>query len=187
MLNVARKFINSASLNLLGSLFAFLFVFFTPLNTSLNKYGGNYIHSPDTSVYFRLIFDPWKIIRTLGQPLFLNLFLEPHWEQFENVLKNASKPPWGEVYSLGKRFPEFVNTGDMQEVFDNIVLCQKLLLSFGAAFLLFACSLYFNALVIGGCFFLAYRLRRSLIRRTFLLKPSPSPFLFFYRVPVVVP
>lgn len=54
MAEKGSKEINSFLVHIFVSLFTFLFVFFTPLDYSLNKYGGIYVHRPDTASYLSL-------------------------------------------------------------------------------------------------------------------------------------
>lgn len=172
------KVLNSSALNIFVSLFIFLFVFFTPLDYSLNKYGGTYVISPDTLGYFNLFLDPWKSPRTPGYVLFLHPFLEPHRGDLENAIKDARKLPRAEVYPT---FPKFINAQGLQVVFDNIVLCQRLALCLGAAFFVYTCSLYINALVVGLCFFLGVKLC-PLVNAAYLLTESVAQPLSFFAI-----
>lgn len=169
-------------MNILVSLGIFLFVFFTPLDTTFNKYGGTYVPLADTETYLRGVpLDPWQSIRTPGYPLFLAPFLEPHREQMEGVFNKTRKLPWIEVFSAGKRFPEFINAAGLQDTFDNIVLCQRLLRSICAAFLVFTFSLYFNPIVVGACFLLGIRFV-PLVNPAFLLTESVAQPLSFLAI-----
>lgn len=174
-----RSWLNSLSVRVLASLCIFFCVFFTSLDSSPNKYGGTYVHNPDTPSYFMLPWNPWTSIRTPGYALFLYPFLEPHRAQLETVMKEARKLPFSEVFSWGKRFPEFVNAGGLQSVFDNVVLFQRLFLSLGAAFLVYTCSIFFNPLMVGVCFFLATRIT-PLVNPALLLTESVAQPLSFF-------
>lgn len=185
MAGKGNKGIDSFLITIGVSIFIFLFVFFTSLDYSLNKYGGTYVHSPDTFSYTDLYFDPWKSIRTPGYGLFLYPFLESHREELAKALKKASELPPSEVIATGKRFPEFANAEGLQGVFDNIVFCQRLLLSIGAAFLIYACSQYINSLVVGGCFLLAIQLT-PLVNVSRLLTESIAQPLSFFALALVL-
>lgn len=175
---MSSKVINLPRLNIFVALFFFLFVFFTPLDYSLNKYGGTYVPRPDTPSYFNLPLDPWESVRTPGYPLFLYPFLEPHREKVESAFKNASQLPQAEIFPA---FPKFINAQGLQEVFDNIVLCQRVVLALGAAFLVYTCSLYINALVVGVCFFLGVKLC-PLVNPAYLLTESVAQPLSFFAI-----
>ncbi len=181
MAGKGSKGIDSCLITIGVSIFTFLFVFFTSVDYSLNKYGGTYVHSPDTFSYINFYMDPWKSIRTPGYALFLYPFLEPHRKELSNALKNASKLPSSEVFSTGKRFPEFANAQGLQGVFDNIVLGQRILLSIAATFLVYTCSLYLNALVAGGCFFLGVQIT-PLVNVSLLLTESVAQPLSFFAI-----
>ncbi|WP_165075768.1 MULTISPECIES: hypothetical protein [unclassified Desulfovibrio] len=186
---MASKGINPFLIRIFVSLFIFFFVFSIPLDYSLNKYGGTYVHRPDTSSYLSLSLspsillslDPWKSARAPGYGLFLYAFLEPHKKELANAFKKAGKLPPSEVFAVGKRLPEFINGEGLQGVFDNIVLAQRLLLSIGAAFLVYACSLYINALVVGACFFLGVQVT-PLVNVSMLLTESVAQPLSFFAV-----
>ncbi|WP_165075761.1 MULTISPECIES: hypothetical protein [unclassified Desulfovibrio] len=173
------KSINFPLINVLVSLFTFLFVFFTPLDYSLNKYGGTYVYTPDTGTYFPLYWDPWKSTRTPGYPLFLYPFLEPHRKELAAAFKMAHKKLAPEDFSTG--FHECLNEAGLQGVFDNIVLCQRLLLSIGAAFLVYTCALFINPLVVGGCFFLCVKML-PLVNPTWLITECVAQPLSFFTI-----
>lgn len=176
-----RKGVDSTLLILFISLCTFVFVFFTPLDHSLNEYGGTYVVGNDTFSYLKPSLDPWKSMRTPGYPLFLALFLEPHRGELENALKNARKLLTREEFATGKRLPEFINSHGLQGVFDNIILCQRILLCLGAAFLVYAFSLYIHPLVVGGCFFLGVQVI-PLFNSAALYTESLAQPLFFFAI-----
>lgn len=176
-----RKVVDSSWIHICVSLFIFVFVFFTTLDSSLNKYGGTYLHNPDTAGYLKPALDPWTSQRLPGYGLFLYPFLEPHRAKLEIAINNARKLPGEEVFRVGKRLPEFINAEGLQGVFDNIVLSQRLLLSLGAAFLVYACSLYFNAIVVGACFLLGIQIA-PLVNPAWLISESVAQPLAFFSI-----
>lgn len=181
MYEALRKLINSSRMDIFSPLGIFLFVFFTPMFTTLNTYGDTNVPWADTETNLQCVpLDPWTI-RTPGYPLFLAPFLEPHREQLEDVLNKASKLPVEEVFSDGKRFPEFINAAVLRRIFDNIVLCKRLLLSIGVAFLVYACSVYFSAIIVGACFLLGIHFI-PLVNPANLLTESFAQTLSFFAI-----
>ena len=173
------RFINSSLLSILVSFVIFLFVFFTPPDSFLNMHSVTYSYNSDTPSYLRFFIDPWRSMRSPGYSLFLSTFLEPHRERMNYIIKNSNGLPYNKLFSTSEGLPEFIDAAGLEGVFDDIVLCQRILLGLGAAFFVYACSLYINSLVVGGSFLLAVQVV-PLVDATYILTESVAQPLSFF-------